>query len=119
MLAIMAHRHPAKQFVLNLRANRPLDPNRERPEISGIVDLDPAAGSDDADDHVSSSLNSLRHTLTCDRQHLAREKAGGVQHFVLPEIAERELADEVIGAGFLNHLPYLLANGTRRSRDRA
>src|SRR4051794_24000167 len=113
MLAIMAHRHPAEQLGSNLRADSPLDPNRERPEVSGIVDLDPAAGSDDADDHASSSLNSLRHTFTRDRQHLAREDTGGVQHFVLPEIAERELADEVIGAGFLNYLPNLLANGTR------
>src|SRR3954470_5681054 len=117
MLAIMAHRHAAEQLGSNLRADSPLDPNRERPEVSGIVDLDAAAGSDDADDHVSSSLNSLRHTFTRDRQHLAREDAGGVQHFVLPEIAERELADEVVCPSLLHHLPYLLANGARRSRD--
>jgi hypothetical protein len=52
VLAIVVHGHAAQQFGLNFGADRPLDPNRKRPEVLGIVDLDPAAGPDDADDHA-------------------------------------------------------------------
>jgi hypothetical protein len=52
MLAIAVHGHLAQQFGLNLGADRPFNPNRERLEVFGIVDLDPAAGADDADDHA-------------------------------------------------------------------
>ena len=39
MLAIVAHGHPAEQFGLNGGIDRPLDTNRKRLEILGIVDL--------------------------------------------------------------------------------
>ena len=56
-------------------------------------------------------LNRLRYALARDRQYLAGKNAGGVQHLGLREIAEGKLADKIIGAGFLCHLPHLLADG--------
>ena len=52
-------------------------------------------------------------------EHLAREDAGGVQHFLLGEVAERKLADEVVYARLVRHPPHLLADRAGRSRDGA
>src|SRR5438874_2365497 len=64
-------------------------------------------------------LNRLRHVLARDRQHVAGKNAGGVQHLGLREIAERKLADEIVGAGLFSHLPHLLADRAGRTRNAA
>src|SRR5438045_7878666 len=65
------------------------------------------------------SSNRLRHAFAGPRQHLAGEDAGGVQHFLLREIAKGKLADEVVGAGFTRHAADLLADGARGACDTA
>src|SRR3954469_17210953 len=64
-------------------------------------------------------LDRLRYAFARHRQHLARKNAGGVQHLGLHEIAERKLANEVIGAGLLRHLPHLLADRAGRTCNAA
>src|SRR5882724_5040449 len=63
------------------------------------------------------SLDDPRHAFPRCRQHLARENASGAQHFVLSEISERKLADEIICAGLLSHLSHLHADRAWRSYD--
>jgi hypothetical protein len=72
MLTIVAQGHAAQQFDLNLGADRPLDPNRERLEVPGIVDLNPAAGPDDADDHARALTRSRAAGNTSHAKGMAR-----------------------------------------------
>src|SRR5690348_4525169 len=58
----------------------------------------------------SEALHCLRNFPACQRQHFAGKDAGGMQHFFLAEITERELADEVVSAGFTSHAADLFAN---------
>jgi hypothetical protein len=53
----VARRHAVQQFNLNLGTDRPVDPNRECPKVLRFIDLDFAAGPDDANDHARVPLN--------------------------------------------------------------
>src|SRR6185437_5342762 len=53
------------------------------------------------------------------RQHLARKQADRMRHLLMGELAERELADEVIRAGLVGHGPDAVAHRRGRARDAA